>query len=47
MLQLFMELIMGCLKNLFGLVIIILAAIGFVAIGGIDFVMNGLNGIIK
>ena len=38
---------MGCLKNLFGLVIIILAAIGFVSIGGIDFVMNGLNGIIK
>ncbi len=38
---------MGCIKNLVGLIVIILAAIGFVAIGGIDFVMNGLNGIIK
>ncbi len=38
---------MGCLKNLFGLVILILAVIGFIHIGGIDFVMNGLNGIIK
>ena len=38
---------MGCLKNLISLGILILAAIGFVAIGGIDFVMNGLNGIIK
>jgi len=38
---------MGCIKNLVGLVILILAAIGFVHIGGIEFVMNGLNGIIK
>lgn len=42
-----MENSMGCLKNLISLGILILAAIGFVAIGGIDFVMNGLNGIIK
>ena len=38
---------MGCIKNLVGLVILVLAAIGFVSIGGIDFVMNGLNGIMK
>ena len=38
---------MGCIKNLVGLVILILAAIGFVSIGGIEFVMNGLNGIMK
>jgi len=38
---------MGCIKNLIGMVILILAAIGFVSIGGIDFVMNGLNGIMK
>ena len=38
---------MGCIKNLVGLIILILAGIGFVSIGGIEFVMNGLNGIIK
>ena len=38
---------MGCLKNIVGLIVLILAAIGFVAIGGVDLVMNGLNGFIK
>ena len=42
-----MEIIMGCIKNLVGLVVIILAIIGFITVGGVDFIMNGLNGIIK
>ncbi|MDD3594245.1 MAG: hypothetical protein PHX18_06430 [Candidatus Gastranaerophilales bacterium] len=35
---------MGCLKNIFSLVILILAIIGFISIGGVKFVQNGLAG---
>ena len=31
---------MGCLRNIVGLVILILAVVGFFAIGGDDFVMQ-------
>ena len=38
---------MGCLKNIISLIILILAIIGFYAVGGPDFVMNGINGIMN
>jgi len=34
---------MGCLKNIFKAIILVLAAIGFVSIGGKDYVINLLN----
>ena len=34
---------MGCLKNIIGLVILVLAIIGFFAIGGDHFVANVLH----
>lgn len=38
---------MGCLKNIIGLFILILAVIGFKVIGGFEFVMNIINGMPK